>query len=810
MSVRKNPIDLILLAIGLFNCYFLTKITPIKAQITSDGTVSTNVKTTDNENFNIIGGERAGDNLFHSFERFSVPKGGSAYFDNVSTIQNIFSRVTGGSVSDIDGLIKTNGGANLFLINPNGLIFGENAELNVGGSFIATTADSINFVDGKFSALDTQREPLLSINVPRGLQFGENPGRIDVSFIEIGSDGFPIDELRVDDGKTLSLAGGDLQINSVKLLARGGRIELGSVGSFSFIDLTQVSEGWALGYKQVQNFQNIQLSQAVVNATELSGKIPSGNIQLRGREITIANSELSGINLANDSGGNMLINATDSLLINNSNLLTNTFELGKQAGNIKIETKRFSLINGAKITASSDGKGKGGSITINASDSFDIIGNNSLTLVSTRANQDGDAGNISISTKKLNVRDGGRISSSTFNQGDGGNIKIDASESVEITGQGESENGLFSSGLYAQTRTVSPLVIATGDGGTVTVNTRSLNIQEGGSISVSAVDGSEGKAGSLNINALESININGSGSTLLAISESSQPAGNLSINTDRLTVTNGGEINVSATGTGEAGSLNINAQDIVLDRGTLTAETQAGDKGNINLNNLDTLLLRNNSNITTNATKEATGGDININSKGIALIDQSNITANAVEGRGGNINITTQRLFQEPDSKITATSEFNLDGKITIKSPDVDPTSGLIELPDVPIDAATILAQDLCKFEDDKIAKGSSFIITGRGGLTPTSADPLENLDRVVRWANRDDIKVSKNGLVGVRQRSDSDTAEKSYPVIQQAQGWITTSDGSVWLVANAPETIPQNSRIVHPNCRTSESETTN
>ncbi|MDJ0689610.1 MAG: hypothetical protein QNJ41_13980 [Xenococcaceae cyanobacterium MO_188.B32] len=153
---------------------------------------------------------------------------------------------------------------------------------------------------------------------------------------------------------------------------------------------------------------------------------------------------------------------------------------------------------------------------------------------------------------------------------------------------------------------------------------------------------------------------------------------------------------------------------------------------------------------------------------------------------------------------------MGIDGTITIESPDVDPTSGLIELSDVPIDAATILAQNLCKFEDDKIAKGSSFIITGRGGLTPTSAEPLENLDSVVRWANRDDIKISKNGLVGVRQRTENQTAEQSYPVIQQSQGWVTTSDGSVWLVANTPETIPQNSRIVHPNCRTLEAETTN
>ena len=112
-----------------------------------------------------------------------------------------------------------------------------------------------------------------------------------------------------------------------------------------------------------------------------------------------------------------------------------------------------------------------------------------------------------------------------------------------------------------------------------------------------------------------------------------------------------------------------------------------------------------------------------------------------------------------------------------------------------------ILAQNLCKVEGDKIAKGSSFIVTGRGGLTPTSEESLGNVDNVVRWANRDDLEISHNGLVGVRQRNKNGASQRNYPVVQQSQGWVTTSDGSVWLIANAPETIPHNAKIVHPDC---------
>ncbi|MEM8829464.1 MAG: hypothetical protein AAGE96_08915, partial [Cyanobacteria bacterium P01_G01_bin.19] len=198
------------------------------------------------------------------------------------------------------------------------------------------------------------------------------------------------------------------------------------------------------------------------------------------------------------------------------------------------------------------------------------------------------------------------------------------------------------------------------------------------------------------------------------------------------------------------------------------------------------------------------GGDITISSDGIVLLDNSDITANAVEGQGGNIQITTQGIFQEPDSEITAASELGIDGTVTFNTPEVDPASGIFELPDIPIDADAILAQDLCKLEDEKIAKGSSFVITGRGGLVPTSTGSLENRDRLVDWASRDELKVSNNGTVGIRQREE-DSTDESYPEIKQSQGLVVAADGSTWLTANAPKSRSQTTGISHPNCLTIE-----
>ena len=161
----------------------LIQIPAYAQRVIEDGSLPTRVTTTDNLNFtidSINNKNRLGNNLFHSFKEFSIPTGGSAIFNNSTDVVNIINRVTGGNISNIDGLIKANGNANFFLINPNGIVFGKDARLDIGGSFFGSTAESINFADGDFSAIDTTTEPLLSINVPLGLQMGNNSGAIKV------------------------------------------------------------------------------------------------------------------------------------------------------------------------------------------------------------------------------------------------------------------------------------------------------------------------------------------------------------------------------------------------------------------------------------------------------------------------------------------------------------------------------------------------------------------------------------------------------------------------------------------------------
>lgn len=193
------------------------------AQIQRDGTLGSESsiitpKLIDGQSIDQIdGGAVRGTNLYHSFEQFSVSAGSTAHFNNAINIQNIISRVTGNSISNIDGILKANGTANLFLINPNGIVFGSNASLNIGGSFVASTASSLNFADGtKFSATSPQTTPLLTLSVPIGLQFGATAapirnqsqakpdGAVNIFRQGVG--------LQVQQGKTLALIGGDITL----------------------------------------------------------------------------------------------------------------------------------------------------------------------------------------------------------------------------------------------------------------------------------------------------------------------------------------------------------------------------------------------------------------------------------------------------------------------------------------------------------------------------------------------------------------------------------------------------------------------
>jgi filamentous hemagglutinin family protein len=278
------------------------------AQIRPDATVGTQV--TPNVTINgvlsssITNGTIRGNNLFHSFSEFNIDSGRGAYFANPADVTNIFTRVTGTNPSNINGTLGVSGNANLFFMNPNGIVFGTAAKLDLKGSFLGTTANSIKFADGlEFTNKGGETPPLLSVTIPIGLGFGSNPGKIQVqgtghnltasepifSPYTPPPKAFLTTGLQVKPGKTLALVGGEIDLNGGILTALGGRIELGGVGAASQVGLTRNTGGFALDYKDVPTFQNIRLGQQSlinVSADFFSGT-SAGSVQVQGNRISI-------------------------------------------------------------------------------------------------------------------------------------------------------------------------------------------------------------------------------------------------------------------------------------------------------------------------------------------------------------------------------------------------------------------------------------------------------------------------------------------------------------------------------------------
>ncbi|MBD2606845.1 S-layer family protein [Scytonema hofmannii FACHB-248] len=674
------------------------------AQITPDITLPTNSRVRTSGNTSIIeGGTQAGTNLFHSFQDFSVLTGSGAYFNN-GDIQNIISRVTGQSRSNIDGLIRANGSANLFLINPNGIVFGPNASLNIGGSFIASTASSLKFDDGfEFSATAPQIAPLLTVSVPIGLQFGSTAGNIinRSQALPINANtGFPVG-LRVPTGKTLALVGGDVTLDGGNLTAAQGRIELGSVAGSGLVKLTSIGQGYALGYADVPNFGDILLTQGAIADT--SGNT-GGTIQVQGNSLSLVGSFLqSGTTLGSSQGGNITINAPNSVTLSDSSQITTATQGTGNAGNVRIDTGKLVVRDGSLIQTLTLSNGNAGDLTINAGDSVELIGtsnNSDSSQISTATLGTGNAGNLRIDTGKLVVRDGAQIQTLTLSDGKAGDLTINTRDSVELIGT--SSNGELPSSLLSQSIRLDE-VPSNGDAGNIAINTDKLIVRDGAFITTATVG--NGKAGNLNVVASDSVTISGTGNTIVGpvgsfLSSSTAGSGNagdISIDTGKLVVQGGAQI-LTLTDTnaaGNGGNLTVNARNSVevTGRGGANAENPSiltsrsngnGNAGNLTINT-GQLMVRDGAAISASSNGRGAGGKLDVNaSESVELagsvlnptgLARSGLFAPARStGKSGDLNISTRQLIIRDGAIATVSSTSTANdargaGNITITAP---------------------------------------------------------------------------------------------------------------------------------------------
>ena len=779
----------------------------------------------------VSGGARRSNVLFHSLRSLSVDAGRGLYFQSPDGVNNILTRVTGREASHISGILGVLGGANLVLLNPNGIRFGRTATLDLRGSFLATTASSLDIGPFRFgSERPTSVPPLLTVDLPIGLNF-DRAGRLIVQGAGhqidfIGPAPVKIDNpitgagqsptgLRVSPGQTLALVGGDVKLNGGVLSAPSGSVELGAVRNGK-AEVSSRPGGWNFDYSPTE-LGNISLDQlSLLDASGFGG----GRLGLTGNAIALSDGSYGIIqNIGSAPSREIAVSANRLSIVgaaarpdrpfrvaeSRSGFISNTFVAN--GADIQIDAKNLSLDYGGIVRALTYANGDGGNITVRSPSSIrlnrlsQLDPGTGVNVIQTFTAGSGNSGNITLEAGSLRLRQGSNINTATASPltdaGRGGNIRVDA-QNINVSGI---------TSVFKFPSAISSSSVGMGNGGNVSIQARgNIAITNGGGLGTIAFG--QGNAGDFHLRAGSVFITNEnplspfSGLYASAVISNNQfevplelpsspvgKAGNLSVDADSITLRNGGGISATNSGTqGNGGSVSINAGRIALENaGVITSATNGGQGGNIRLHVDGALALRDNAVIDANARRQSSGGNVEIQSGTVALQDNSRIRANAEDGRGGSVSIAAQGFFSSSDSAITANSErsASFDGSITVSAPDVRLRQGELKAeaqPPLPQISAVCESQS---------SEQSRLTISGTGGLPPS---PFDSFNRTGGWVD----PLSAQQPDAMTPPAPVSTPE-SLPV--EAQGWQLNPDGTLRLVAVVPNSSLASSGSKGLNC---------
>lgn len=768
----------------------------------------------------INGGTVSGSNLFHSFLELSNNSNQRLHFNNISTVENVITRVTGNNVSVFRGDISLESTANLFLLNPNGIQFRDNVGILNTSSFFALTADRVLFDDN--SIFDVG-----GINSTSDITSASLTGFVfnNDSFIEVRGNGHNIGLLQPElgvnsplmtstaDNATLfsdfgniGLISNNISFSGGVVLVNSGNLDIAAVSSGQ-VDLINNGGSPQLSFRDVIAFGDISLgdrsSLEINNFTSSNLSVLSSNLEIKDRSLVLFN------NFSNINPGSINFNATNDLSISGITSLPSFFEflsdplrvtsgitsqnLGSFGPDINITAgslnlNQFGLISSANF---SNGVGSNINIAVDTTVSVDSlidfadpipVNSSILSLASV-----GTSGDITLSGDRLDITNGGLINSIALLEGQGGNISLDFTDVIRISDSFQvGGNNILSS--------VSSLSFSTQNGGDITLETSKLELTEGGQIiAISSLVGQGGNididSDSIFIDAGLSIvpddiatNIGGGifasaspvnsliGDIVMSPILPTANSGEVVINSNDIQLQNGATIGSFNEGFGSGGSLTIIAEDISLSsQSSITSATEIGSGGNISVES-GTFSLSGNSTVSSNSMGDMPGGDIFITT-GITLLDESQISANSIGDRGGNVDIATTAFFRSPASTVTATSALGLqfDGVITISTPITD------------LGRSTQIEESVISFEQfpdlcrQIVETGSSLTI---GGSSGKPVEPSDYINKYIRWhkdLGTETVQI-KNPLTGEVQ------------TYTRVVGWITHPDGKISLTSDPSE----------------------
>jgi len=675
-------------------------------------------------------GQLRGTNLFHSFGQFNVRTGESATFTGPNFVTNVLSRVTGGQLSTIDGLISTRGtmpNANFFLLNPAGVIFGANARLDVGGSVRVSTADYLRFADGAVFFADLGRQSALSVADVAAFGFLRAP----TAGITVNGS-----SLQVDPGQTLSLVGGGIEVsggasagNAGALVANSGRIEIASVASAGEVTLVNAAGAPDLGVTSFSRLGSITISDgALLDVSGAPG--PSGSVVIRGGQLVVnqatilamttdavsgaglavdvqirgdavlTNSGIVSLTMGSGDAGDIHVTA-GNLHIDGAAISSNTIGSGRGA-DVVVDVGSLRLANGAAIAAGTFPSefflgGPGGTVTVTAKDSILIQDGSSIVSVTGALTPSGIGGDLTISAPSVTLAGGALIQSETFGDAAGGKIGL-RTERLTMTGGSmiESRTQSAPGGAVIVTATESALLSDAGTGIVSGGSDVSTGAAPAGDIAVTSGrltvthdavirNGTFlTRAGNISVAATDSIQITDGGGILsLAFVED---VGSLTVSAPTLSIDRG-FILASTTGTGRAGDIAINIRDLSLTNGgqIVTSSAEAtGPGGTLSLNATGSVSISGRSSapvfgvnpdsrsgLFSTASAAGPAGTINVSTPVLTMSDGGTITASSTgtaEALAGNINITFGDSLRLANSSITTSSNAADGGNIAITS----------------------------------------------------------------------------------------------------------------------------------------------
>ena len=547
-------------------------------------------------------GKQVGNNLFHSFGDFNVHTHESATFTGPNSVDNVIGRVTGGNMSTIDGRLSCDiPNANLYLVNPAGVMFGPNATLDVHGSFAVSTADYVKLADGGRFDAQTPSNSVLTSAVPAAFGFlSQQPAPIAIDH----------SNLAVSEGRTVSLIGGDLTMTGGSVSAPSGRINVASVVASGEVIPEAPGEPPTLDVGSVAKLGNITLSGGAQVSTSGEGggaiiirggrfemqdasqmaAVTNGAVDGGGIDVAVGTLKLTGGSRIDSSSsgtgkiGGLRVTATEDVTIDggdghgtDSGLLSQARAAG-DAGTLSVTADTISLLSGSTIDGSTFGPGRGSDVTVKAADSLTIAGedtqgNGSILFANTQGS--GDAGTVDVEAGTISLAAGGTISSATYGVGRGGSVAVKARDSLTITG---ADTRGRVSGITADAR---GFVAAAGDAGTVDVEAGTISLAAGGRISSATVG--VGRSGSVVVKAADSLTIAGedtqgleSGIFADALGFGGGDAGTIDVEAGTITLAAGSTISSATLGVGRGGSVAVKARDSLTIAGETTYGTDSG------------------------------------------------------------------------------------------------------------------------------------------------------------------------------------------------------------------------------------------